>query len=273
MKNILIAAGLTITLPITLPIAFILLIRAAFYRAKYLLFIAGKNKVIGHPFSTQKHWRYQEGPTCAIEAQRILLALFGIEKEISDLASRQEAYGKFDSTKGATSVKLLLEGYGVNVESIPEQNKSLSFKIWKALYQGRYILATTNSYLINNTDNFSPSSRPIQNHAIIITSLISRPKEILATYTDTGVFDGSIKVITLKHLSESIRAGVIMQTPKIFKRNIKKISELTEHKKTISCPNCRSYMLVPFGKPGAAKCNKCSIKINIDDGIKINPSM
>ena len=221
MKNFLITIAAIISLPITLPTAAFLLLRYAALRTQYILFILKNKEITGAPLIAEEHWKLQEGPTCAIEAQRIILAVFGVTKETSDLSARQQAYGKFKKNVGSTSIKLLLDGYGISTQQMSEEEKSSNFTIWKHLHQGRLILATTNSYLLNNTDEFTPPNRPIHDHTIIITSLISTPKGTLAIYTDTGSFDGSLKAVYLKHLKESIRSGITLLTPKTPRDGLK----------------------------------------------------
>jgi hypothetical protein len=41
-------------------------------------------------------WRTQFGPTCAINVQRIILEIFGINKTEEELSDRQRAFGKYD---------------------------------------------------------------------------------------------------------------------------------------------------------------------------------
>lgn len=259
--------GVLILLPIILPIIAFKLARDLTLRARKILFTLTDGSIVGMPFAAEEAWRYQKGNTCAIEAQRVILSLLGISKENSDLSARQKAYGGYDEKQGASSIKLLLDGYGIKTEPIDKPHKDFNFKIWHKLSQGRLILATTNSHLLNNTEDFFAPKIPIHDHVIIITALIKTPQGTLATYTDPGVFDGSLKAINIKHLKESTHSGTFLATPIIPNRTTSTIESILSRKKKICCPRCRLYMRVPFGKIGTAKCEQCNSIIKVDDSI------
>ena len=269
-------AGLVLAvfiLPVFLALYVFIVLCYLAYKSPFYYFLKSNRAQVGDIFTCDKHWKWQEGGTCAIEAQRIVLKMSGVDRSVSDLASRQAAFGEFHPGKGSTSVKLLLEGYGVKVKSFKnEQFKwheitaklvrgDLRYRFWKKLKSGSLILATVNSYILNTPDGFDLKSRPVHDHVIIVMGLVSIRGSLYVFYTDTGCFDGSVKSIAFGNFLRASAGSNYVEVPKVVPKNN---FNIVESKYTVACPRCRSLLKVPFGKKGHATCKKCSVKFEIN---------
>lgn len=86
-------------------------------------------------------------------------------------------------------------------------------------------------------------------------------------YTDTGVFDGSLKAASVSQLIASISGNVVLETNSVASNSVVRDGDNLELEKTVSCPRCRQILKVPFGKRGIAKCGKCNERIPVSEPI------
>lgn len=181
----------------------------------WLLWIPGST--IGYPEIAAKHWRYQTGSTCAVNAQRVILSLCGVECSENELVKRLTAYGKH-SRMGSSDVKLLMEGYGLDVREIHYKKKaSFTRCLYDTLNDGRLAIILVNSSLLNLADvRFNTEAKVVPDHAIIVTALRTIKKgHVEAYYTDSGSSDGRVKTVNVKVLCE-ITYQTIIQSPRLF---------------------------------------------------------
>ena len=240
--------------------------RTGYPKILYFIFCRGR-KIVGNPSIAITHWTYQHGPTCAINTQAMVLGVFGINKNIADLSRRQESQGTFFEGKGATSSVTLLKGYGLDVSEVSlGKIGEKGFFLWKNLRKGRLVICGANLYVLNNPDSqFRPSKDPAADHAILVTGMRSCKGLVEVFYSDTGVFDGSIKVLPLPDFEAAISAKA-WATVKLPSYRRKQKEFLVESiRKVVCCPSCRTALRFSFGGSGYVRCGNCSSKFFIEE--------
>lgn len=236
------------------------------YKRVRFLFFTKRHSSAGERTRASRFWDFQKGPTCAINAQRIVLAMFGIVRSESELMQRQGAFGKFNVVDGSSSEKLLLEGYGLDVKDVVVGSSAdLIFRVWDSLRRGRIVLLRVNAFQLNNFDEmFRSAETPLVDHLIIITEVESSGGgNLILYYTDTGVFDGSIKRAPAEAIVSA--SGLrFVETPRLRKMeaNARQGSTL---KKDIRCIGCGARIRVPLGIKGFARCPRCKTKFPVDE--------
>jgi hypothetical protein len=237
----------------------------------YYTFIRQEGAFVGKPGIAMDVWRFQQGNTCAINAQRMVLAICGIQKNERELAQRQQAYG-LHSAAGSTDIQHLMAGYGLAVRTINVASKSAFIKqLYYTLRQGRLAVATVNSSLINTPDpDFHSPSRVVTNHAILVTGLRNiGGKNYRVYYTDSGVPDGALKSLDARVMQEATGTAFI-ETPVLFEgqfrrwpympKNLDKVpvEALTEGPVTTPCPQCEKGLRFQLAHEARVVCPRCA---------------
>lgn len=236
----------------------------------YFYFNITGGKVIGIPNTVSEHWMPQDGPTCAIAAQRIVLKIFNIKKSLKDLSERQAAYGHYKKDLGSNSLSFLLKGYGIETEEVSIQEKLFEYILWKNLRKNRPLIVAVNSYVLNNPDEFKIDYKEATpDHAIIISGIQERNREFIIYYSDTGMIDGSLKTIKSKALLQSIskKTYSMIATSTVPDKYINTLDKITnsskkmDEKTIINCPSCNHKLRVPK-KNIIVTCVNCKNKFN-----------
>jgi hypothetical protein len=182
------------------------------------LFKAASGREIGLKQKVNRIWQHQEGKTCAINAQRIVLSVFGIERNEDELWRRQQSFGLFDPREGARSISFLLKGYGIRcTEREILRPGEFSYAVYRSLSRGRLILLRVNSYLLNNPDStFDGPIDPDCNHVIAVTRIRSKGigNQPEVVYIDTGHPDGDQRVAPLEEIRKASNS-TITETPPV----------------------------------------------------------
>ena len=123
-------------------LAILCLVAVAVYGPKVAVWVRAehfkrKGGWAGTPDIALDRWNWQNGPTCAINAQRVILSLFGVDKSEVELAGRQQAYGRYSKKKGTSDVSFVLEGYGLKVRRKSKKSRWLFSEMWSGLRSGR----------------------------------------------------------------------------------------------------------------------------------------
>lgn len=227
-----------------------------------------KGGIIGIPKTVYENWMPQTGTTCAIASQRIILRIFSINKDLSDLAERQAAYGHYKEGLGSNSLSFLLDGYGIKTKQSYINEKLFEYGLWKSLKQNKILIVAVNSYLLNNPDEFSVNSKEANpNHAILITGIERKNGEYIVYYSDVGISNGRLKKVKSNYLLQAISKKYysMTETPSVPNESISHLdkknnfSKDTSQKFTIICPSCEQKLRVPK-KNIIVTCKRCSNK-------------
>lgn len=235
----------------------------------FIIFFLDKKRerVIGLPKTVSKYWFFQKGKTCAIAAQKIVLSIFDINKDMEDLEKRQKAYGYYHENIGSSSISLLLKGYGLDVLEKKLDRYSFEYDLWKSFKSNKVLLVIVNSYLLNeNSDGFSADlNNPIGDHVIILSGLQYKDGLCNIFYTDTGVATGEVKKINSQILKKSLsHSALVVETPSI--PNSKLLQEGTDdlvYKAIVLCSKCNKQLRVPRKKVSVV-CNRCGYNFIFD---------
>lgn len=240
---------------------------------RFWIFKYGNYKT-GLPEKVAEQWqRQQTNVTCAIACQKIILSISGISRDERSLSQRQQAFGKFDCTKGSSSITHLLNGYGMKTKSeLLHSKEAFSKHIWTSLRKGKLVLASTNSFILNNHDSFFHDKNAIPDHAVIISGLVSHSGLLNVLYCDPGSPNGALISTTLEHFYQSSN-GTLATTPKIMKvfklpltKKLPKKSSTanfqnnSNRKTIVACGNCDTSYKIPKFKKVVAICPNCGIK-------------
>lgn len=156
-----------------------------------------KGKTIGNPEVAARHWKFQRGNTCAINAQRIVLAIHGVFRSESQLVARQSSYGRH-TANGSSDISMLLEGYGLKSRMVNfASRRDLPLRLFSTFRKGRVAIVPVNSSLINQPDPAfdSPIGARVD-HVVIATAMEPLGNgHYKVYYTDTGVADGRLKAV------------------------------------------------------------------------------
>lgn len=237
-----------------------------------------RDTFIGEPEIALQHWRKQIGPTCAINAQRMILAMFGIRKNESQLKDRHAAYGLYHYGRGSTDLKNLMEGYGLKVRSVQFDPKyGMAEQLYYTLHSGRLAVASVNATLLNNPDpEFISSRRAVENHAIILTGLHHlHGDQYRVYYADSGVQRGAMKSVDIRVMQEAMGSRYI-ETPPVFKAKVKTLSSSEapayrikgkgkgSEEFSIVCPECHGPLKFRLQRKVNVTCPRCHHQFSME---------
>lgn len=241
----------------------------------YYAFIRQVGAFVGKPGIAMDVWRLQQGNTCAINAQRMVLAICGIHKTEQELAQRQQAYG-LHSEHGSTDIANLMSGYGLAVKRVSVESKESFVKqLFYTLREGRLAVATVNMALLNTPDpSFRTQRRAVPDHVILLTGLRNIGSgNYLVYYTDSGTADGVLKHVDFRVMQEAAGPKLVA-TPVLFDGDIRRwpfsptsldpipVNAVPDGPTIAPCPQCDQPLRFRLTNEARVSCPRCKYRFN-----------
>ena len=145
--------------------------------------------IYGHPERATDYWEWQDGPTCALHAQRAIIEeVTGQDISVDDMKAIAEAYGWYTDGTPIEHMNKMLEYCGIPNEAMYGMTYE---QLRESVFNGERVITAVDSdeYWYGEYDNLFEGERP--DHAIEVIGFDeSDPENPMVIVNDSGVPNG-----------------------------------------------------------------------------------